>query len=320
MWLNDCLALFPEMTRLSLGREQQLDRLERAVRSATDGTITPHVLEIIEQSPSWSYPAWWPKLSQVLSTTIRLPADLESSDGAVRQVVEQVMAQLKHIEVVSVVLRFVEPRTFGIFSPPVTAFLNLAPTGDHVGYYLRYLKNLKALLAHYRVLDRMADVDMALWVAAHLAFHEKFAPLANEVNRDEFFQVFRLRNLMAGIRRAKPSDVSWRMVFAQALLQRDHVTAALVTARSYEDLIWHVSRVYGIKLPPDPSRPADCPRLINAIAADPFILKRLKVDGLDLRGLWQMRNGAIHDEEGLPEPEARRFVMAVADLWRSFAS
>lgn len=79
------------------------------------------------------------------------------------QVIEELLTDLKHIELVSVILRFVRPDQFGVLSPPVQRILNVTWGSDAVKTYRNYLKNLREIRAEVDF-RRVADADMALWV------------------------------------------------------------------------------------------------------------------------------------------------------------
>ena len=80
------------------------------------------------------------------------------------------------------------PQEFGIVSPPVLHLLNLTPQPHHEESYLRYVDTLHDIRRHYDVLERAADVDMALWSAAHLSLLSEYRALAAEMYGDEYFQ------------------------------------------------------------------------------------------------------------------------------------
>lgn len=92
------------------------------------------------------------------------------------EIVAKLYEHLHHIEVVSIILRFVNPEEFGIISPPVLSFLQLAPHEDGVSDYRHYTEVLRRMRDHHG-LARVADVDMALWSAAQLYLEPEFAAL-----------------------------------------------------------------------------------------------------------------------------------------------
>ncbi len=208
MWLDEFRKLFPEATKRYAGRRQNLEEVEqKLVRARTEMRVDSGELRVIEESTEeWTYAQWWPRLSNTLGEGehIELPRDLNHVQ-AKQRAVQLLYDRIKHIEVVSVILRFLWPEHFGIISPPVVSILNLIPTGreNHPSHYLRYLQTLDVLRKRYGGLEKVADVDMALWSAAHFAreINHPYESLVKQMYRDEYFQELRLRNLLIGVRK-----------------------------------------------------------------------------------------------------------------------
>ena len=125
MWIQECRGLYKEFVERVSGTRVAPRRLEEALSGAkAKGRIGSDELRIIEDSPDWPYPQWWPRLSAQFGESISLAGDKKGR-------VESLQNRVKYIEVVSVILRFVFPEEFGIISPPVIGLLNLAPGKDH---------------------------------------------------------------------------------------------------------------------------------------------------------------------------------------------
>lgn len=310
MWLQDFHRRFAEATERFTGRRQDLAAVERQLVHGRQ--VGRSELQIIEESPAWSYPSWWPRLSTGLDKTIVLPADLRSRD-AKRRAVTDLYEPLKHIEVVSVVLRFLCPEEFGIISPPVASLLNLPPADNHVDYYLRYLGVLKSLADHYQVLSRVADIDMALWSAAHLSTDPDLHALADEMNQDTCFQRVRLKNLLEGLtRRSRWTDQS-RHVFAATLLKHDYDTAAVIAARSYER--WFKVTAERLSISESSKRgQTDARNLVKKLDRQPEI-RSLGVPPGHLDKLLELRNEAVHRQ--ITKRNAEEFVREVGKLWEA---
>ena len=164
-YLHDCLALHGQVTEIHYGHMQDLFRIE----DETDGVrsscqLTYEDIEKIRNSRIWSADAFghWPSRSEVESI-------LESTEWSFRTLPEkeeQVIADLlkifHQIELVSVILRFVEPQHYGILSPPVEQVLGIGPFRKHSRKYLAYLNNLREI-RDARSFRSAAEVDMALW-------------------------------------------------------------------------------------------------------------------------------------------------------------
>lgn len=315
MWLQEFRKLFPEATERYTRQRQNLEAVEHALATARSHMrVGPSELRIIETTAAWSYPDWWPRLSETLDTVVELPKDLRSHETK-RRAVEPLQDCLKHIEVVSVVLRFLRPSEFGILSPPVVSLLNLAPADNHVDYYMRYLDVLEDLARHYRI-ERVADVDMALWSAAHLSIDPAWASLKEEMEQDKYFQEVRLRNLVEGLGRSGRDSDQQRLLFARVLVRNDHMTAALIAARSYESAVLQLAQRWGVSPDPGPG-PAQLKSLVKKLDRQPEILRSLELSQGDLRRLLDWRHDAVHPERHISKRDAEKFVQEVGRLWEN---
>ncbi len=313
MWIQEFHRKFGEITQLHFGRQQDLSALEQEVAQCWGkGPLGFQELCTIEESGAWDYPNWWPKLSSNRTKPIGLPANLTSMEGN-RRIVQDLQDRLKHIEVVSVLLRFVFPDEFGILSPPVAMLLALPYQKDHVEYYLRYVQVLKVFTKHYEGIQRVADVDMALWGAAHGL--ECYPSLLDEMYRDEFFQEVRLANLLDGLGRHWQRTSAGRMLFARSFLKTDYEIAAAVTAKVYETLVHEVATSLGIKSPILKVGQTRTGALVDRLARQKKI-EGLQADPKDFKRWWELRCNAVHEvgEKGLTQAEAGKFVHEIHDL------
>jgi hypothetical protein len=312
MWLSDCYRMFGETTLRFEGRRQDLSAVEADVAKIGAAGVTREVLRTIELSAAWTYPQWWPRLSERLATPVALP-DGRVTDPVAQKAIRDLYEQLKHIEVVSVALRFLRPQAFAIISPPVTALLNLPPADGHVQQYLEYIATLAGFVEHYRELDRVADVDMALWTAARLSFLPEHAALCSAMCSDEYFQEVRLRNLTRSFPREQPDDRR-RLIFASVLVSHDHSTGALIAGRVYEGLVRSIGARLG--LPPSPRNKQ------SEVGALVYQLDRTRAPEIEHFGVapgdlvrwWKWRNQAVHSDPPLGKAEAVAFVRDMRGL------
>ena len=127
-------------------------------------TLTFQDLEefVTKAKQHWWFASFWefPKKDGQISLSHRF-RELEPRNE--KQVIEELLHQIKQIELVSIVLRFVRPDDYGILSPPVERILNVNWGNDAVETYCNYLGDLRAVRREVRF-SRVADADMALWV------------------------------------------------------------------------------------------------------------------------------------------------------------
>jgi hypothetical protein len=321
MWLIEFHKLVSEAAKLACGHELDYDGLEQAFEPARRRMqVGRDELLIIQNRERWPYPRWYPPLSHTIASPINLPGELKD-ERAKKEAIKRLYEPLRHIEVVSVILRFLCPEQFGIISPPVVAILNLVPKRgeEHVDHYLRYAAQLLDMATHYKVLSRAADVDMALWSAAHLLLDHR--NLTEEMETDEYFQEARLRNLLEGLRLYRPENDRQRLLFARVLVEHDYLSAAAIAAPVFEWLLDMIGRRLRVNK-------WDLPRKKDEFATGALVRylderKEICEVGLkrgDLRTWWSWRNDAVHPDRPIDPANAGKFVQAVDKLWRRYGS
>ena len=311
MWLRECYRLFPELIEMHTRQKQNLEQVEREVRQAKPGNqISATVLQIIETSGGWTYPAWWPVLSEKIKEPIKLPASL-LPPKAKRDAIELLYARLQHIEVVSVVLRFLCPEEFGILSPPVMNLVNLPRARNHVDLYCRYVSLLTGMREHYGELKRVADFDMALWSAAHLD------PSSNrliwsQILHDPYFQGICLGNLLEGFGRSWGQSDRERLLLANILLDHDHTLAALIAGRCFSVIIRLMIKKWNMDYL-DPQ--ADLLELVKELqrSKQKELLRDLGISASALDPLRLYRNFVVHAHP-IQKNQAEALVKRVTEL------
>lgn len=321
-WIRECRNLYEKTVQQASKRQPDPGRLERALAGArTKRRVGPEELEIIEKGDYWPYPQWWPKLSEQFGKPIRLPERVDSRAGR-NKAVSRLQERLKHIEVVSIILRFLFPREFGIISPPVIGLLNLVPVPDkdHTWQYLRYLDVLGELrrLYHYQF-KRIADFDMALWTAAQLQWREQQHEAILKMHRDDAFQEIRLRNLLECLGENWSRTLRERLLLAKELLDYDPIMGAVMVARCYEKIIREVGNRVGCEIRFGNQQMPVSKQLKHLAEFDDVRRKGVSPGDLDL---WQFRNDAVHGEKNpvtgeskeISKMRAKKFLKGVEKL------
>ena len=106
----------------------------------------------------WMVPSWWHYRKCAKKTKGLFRESPKNED----HVISVLYGIFKNIEVVSIVLRFIDPANFGIISPPVRCALGLKAKENYVDEYLDYLSVLRMYAREYEF-RRVADADIALW-------------------------------------------------------------------------------------------------------------------------------------------------------------
>ena len=325
MWIQECHGLYNQVLDRKTHKRTDPVALEIALSPARNTMqVGPEELQLIEEDKFWPYPDWWPKLSKDFGP-IPLTQPLKSRKDK-RKAVEDLLVPIQQIEVVSIVLRFVFPEEFGIMSPPVLRLLNVVPGPDSVRQYLRYLSVLGKLRERYQQssgLKNIADYDMALWTAAHLDWPDDADRLHKEMDQDKDFQKIRLSNLMVGLGSRWGATIHERLLLARALRSKDHVSAAVIVARCYEQIIHHVGKRVGYQIPRFGKKEKRVQDQLKELAQKIEALRRgVKIADLDF---WKLRNEAVHGENRrtgklieISKERTRRFLKGVEKLGGSF--
>jgi hypothetical protein len=106
----------------------------------------------------WMVPSWW-RYRKCAKKTKGLFRESPKNEDHVISVLYGIF---KNIEVVSIILRFIDPENYGIISPPVRCALGLKAKDNYVDEYLDYLSMLRMYAMEYEF-ERVADADIALW-------------------------------------------------------------------------------------------------------------------------------------------------------------
>jgi len=222
-----------------------------------ENSLSQGDLMLLRDAEEWDYKKFWPDPAAIVS--LRKPIEgcfmlgCEGRERAVRMLYER----FQHIEVVSIVLRFVDPENYGIISPPVEKFLALQPQDNHVKYYLTYLDALKEISCYYERPKKLADVDMALWCLSHLLKNwgnrrfrrnwddkdrSKVSGILVMYNMDTFLKKQRLRRVLYEVyKHVKESKTEPnRLLLAEGLNDEkiDPELAMVTTSYTFESLVW----------------------------------------------------------------------------------
>lgn len=165
-YLQRCLALHGELTKSHYKRRQDLASVEKAAESIRSSrTFKYEDIEAIKNSEFWDGSKFWhwPSKADIESKLNEEGWDFWNIPKNEVPLLERLVALFRFIEPVSVILRFVAPKDYGIFSAPVAKVLEVRHGASLVETYRNYLVDLRQL-RDKRGFKSAAEVDMALWV------------------------------------------------------------------------------------------------------------------------------------------------------------
>lgn len=164
--LKECLQCSEEAFKKRFGRSPNFSRLENKFKdlNGSSRALSYGRIKELKKRKYWDFDNFWMIPSWLschskLKATKGLFKDLPNNEINAANVLYDI---LKNIEVVSIVLRFIDPVNFGIISPPVRCALGLKAKDSYVDEYLDYLSVLRMYAKEYEF-ERAADADIALW-------------------------------------------------------------------------------------------------------------------------------------------------------------
>ena len=209
-----------------------------------------------------------------------------------RELVRRALEVLHSIGIVSLVLRFVHPDRYGIFTTPIMNLLQVHRPRT-IDLYVTYCDELRAWKEHFRM-ESVADTETALWT-----YHELVAGETSEVSTthvefgsDVWIQRRRVAQVLRPfLRNYGPLEL------ARILVEEEPKLAGKIAGEEYERLLRVAARELcgGMNL--------------NVRGASEILFDRLAEDGyisLEDKGqldkAWRIRNAAVHAGRP-PDPE-----------------
>lgn len=302
-YLVRCLKQFEEVSQKKYGKPFNLKAIEEDVRTLRHARrkLTVSDLDCFRNKDHWWFERYW-----VLPPATDVDPHLEGktfdfhqlskkNEGSSREqaVIESLLAAFRSIELVSIILRFVRPESFGILSPPIERVLDVRRGSNAVETYLNYLDNLRRLRDHYAGLPRAADADMALWMLHEKCFTvpPEDPSIKQEYEQDPFMLRLRAENLVA------PLNGLPLPRLAEALETVRNDLAGLVGCYAFEEGVRQRAQLKG--LPLTKSDEHGKPKSMNLREIIDTLRDRKVIDAMTA-GTWhrlrEIRNKEFHAE------------------------
>ena len=171
-YLQECLERQGVVAEALFRKPQKLREIEEEVsKIKSKSLIYDHIGPIMKVEPWGGQQFWqWPSRKEFDERRGPKPIALRDVREKERTTVEELLRVFRHIEPVSVVMRFLAPDLFGILSPPVEKFLEVSPSSSPTEKYLSYVEDLRVIKDMCKF-ERVADVDMAIWTLQQVMDH-----------------------------------------------------------------------------------------------------------------------------------------------------
>lgn len=310
--LQDYLARFPEICRKKFGRTYSFRALEKdyeQLRTGKRWLVARDVLKIFDPART-PFARYWQKpnekeLDQALKSQHLSLAPLPTDS---REVVERLLGVIHNTGITSLVLRFVHPERFGIFSTPVVNLLQLhRPTT--VELYLAFCEELREWQEHFH-LATVAETEMALWAYHELVRGPELTSEAEQARHEFDADVWIQRRRIAQALRPFLEKYG-ALELARILLEEHPKLAGKIAGEEYERLLRRAARQCGVRL--------------GVKGSVEILFDRLEHDGrisLEektlLRRTWETRNAAVHAEAGLTPEEVEVMIDTIERICLSW--
>jgi hypothetical protein len=292
------LQKFPEVCREKFDRTYDFAALEKRFRTHAVGKqpLTPKDVDEIFDREKTPFKGYWLKprtkdLEKALKPKPLILGPLEKVD--IRNLITQLLNVCHSIGTVSLVLRFVHPEQFGVFSTPVIHLL-LVSSPNTVDLYLAYCEELAKWKEHFHI-HTVAQTEMALWTYTQISKGAD-APAKSAIEdfeKDYWIQQRRVAQVL------RPFLQRYgRLQLARILLEEDHILAGKIAAEEYERLL--DVACWTLRGQPLPDKKGAAEVLIEELANESKI--RLE-DKAELKRIWETRNRAVHPRRKRPERE-----------------
>jgi len=299
--LKEYLPFFLEVGERRFGSVVDFDALEprfKAIKEKSEEFSSRH-LELLQKD--YAFMKWWkiPSLDQ--GDYKEMQDAITSLKPRDKQGVFRIYDIIKNIEVVSCLLRVVDPDNYSIMTPPVENLLN--SQGRHqVDKYLGFLNDLKDLKDAYGF-PRIADVDKALWTLANIIhdpslhyYSEEFRDLYdkyhNSINR---VKVIKAKNALKPILEERSSYLD----FAIQCIDVDYELAGIFAGKEFESRIKRMCKDNGIKTKwRDKGEHKKMHILVEKLAEK----KVIKPSNMAIfKDWWSTRNESVHEDNFFKE-------------------
>lgn len=294
--LKSYLHKFPEVCRRKFGRSYNFAALEKRFEPLRQGQrwLAAKDVACIFHPDNTSFAKYWPQpnekdLDKSLSAN---HITLGPLNGGQQNLILRLLKVFHNVGVVSLVLRFVHPHHFGVFSTPVLHLVQVN-RGATVELYLAYCEELAQWAAHFGI-PSVAETEMALWAFAETTKEvgtTKAAALATkDFDNDLWIQRRRVAHVVRPFLRQYG-----RLRLAQILVDEDAKLAGKIASEEYERLLGVASVKFCGR--PLPRKKGAAEQLIDELERKQKISLPEKTE---LRRIWETRNAAIHPAESPP--------------------
>lgn len=310
--LKEYAARFNEITKRKYQRTYNLAALEKefiTLRSGERHLSARDVLKLFDPART-PYGNYWAKPSQKeLDAMLRsLKVKIGPVPADERGFIETLVGVFHSIGLVSLVLRFVHPDRYGIFSTPIVHLLNVhrAHTSE---LYVAYCRELRAWCEHFGMTS-VAETELALWTYQQFAADPKDGEKhARAFDSDIWIQRRRLAQTLGPF-----LETYGPLELARILVYLDASLAGKIAGEEYETRLRVARDLY---CPRVPMKQGWADALLDQMTTIGHISPE---ENVALREVWRIRNSAVHAGRKPTPEEVEKMIDAVERVCSRWAT
>jgi len=230
---NRYQELFRKIIKSRFGIDVKFETIENGLTRIRNGAALSYKdLELIANEKLWPFKKYWmwPCQKQIKNelkaTAGKLiePVPIKNQEAREKELIRCLLAIFRNLSLVSIVLRFVWPEYYAIYSRPNLWILRIERGPSDVEEYMNYIRVMRMLKTTFRV-ERTADVDIIVWaIAKNSTEHKEFIKLL----ADQLYENLTPQDLIDSL-----SDDPLRI--AQIYYKKsDHKTSGFWASRAFE--------------------------------------------------------------------------------------
>jgi hypothetical protein len=294
--LKDYLPYFHEIGRKRFGMVVDFDEIEtgfRRIKERAEAFSADH-LEALKKD--CAFINWWkvPSLNQ--HECMEIQEALSSLKPRDKEGLFRINDQIKNIEIVSCILRVIDPMNYAVMSPPVENILS--SQGKHqVDKYLNFLRDLEDLKDTYDF-QRIADVDKALWTLANLVDDPSLRYTSETYRQlyDNYHETINRVKIIKARNALKPvlEDRSGYLDFAVQSINIDIELAGIFAGKELEHLVRKLCEENDIRTK---WAGTQTPKKMHSLYIKLMEKRVIKPSSLGiLDAWWKTRNESVHED------------------------
>lgn len=314
-YLHRCLGLFGDVTEIRYGKRQRLGEVEREVAGllAKNAELW-EVVHAIYNSPHFDADIFGPLDVDRIKDDLKEAVDRDWRSLPEHELIEMLYSVFRQIEPVSVVMRFICPKRFGMVSSPVATLLGVRPRRRATATYGAYVKSLREIRDSCGF-KRAADVEMALWALNVGALDQRLPDEQGEPLRQGYEGDVQLRRLATRNLTKQLFAENTELGVADALLDINPKLAGKIAGIEFEQLVSKWVLGAGGK---GVERPVSLP---CCLGKDQTLFELIEAfTPADMRGQLhharEIRNRAVHCPPCVAKEDVRRLIEVAQEVQR----